>query len=278
MSLIQQQFKTTMPLSHIFMQEWKDQMNGCDNVLFDSLDQFVYLVSKMTQKQDDMCGMTYEKSLDKLIKRESDFPQSKQDLIRTTVRENLFKRGLITEEVYENFRYSTDGTQVGVDVGKYAAGEPDCVITPSRQYIDYFYELYISISYSWNVTNEHVRNNVAKLLATVEELERQHIYIKVNVVLPINGPKKYSGAEGHNKFFSVIPVFSHKDFKDVGVMSAVVNERLLRKFFFAILEDLYGDELSGSYGSPVTLNKAINIGGDFDEVDLFETISNFVGA
>lgn len=278
MSLILEKFNTAMPLPSILPDDWKSEIGGCDAVIFDSLDQFVYLVSKMKQRQDNMCDMTYADALEKLVKRQSDFPQSEQDSIRNLVRKNLFKRGLITEEVYENFRYSTDGTQVGVDVGKYAAGEADCVITPSRQYIDYFYELYVSISYEWSVTNADVRRNVAKLLATVEELERQHVFVKINVVLPIRNPKKYQDGSTHNKFFSIIPVFSHKDFKSVDVMSSVVNDRLLRKFYFAILEDLYGSELSSGYGNPMSLEKAMNIGREFNEVDFFESVKTLTGA
>ena len=187
------------------------------------------------------------------------------------------KRGLITEEIYENFRYATDGTQLGVDVGKYAAGEADCVITPSRQYIDYFYELYISISYSCDVSNETVRSNVAKLLATVEELERKHIFIKINVVLPILNAG-YDDKGNHKNFFSVIPVFSHKDFKSVPIMSSVVNEKLLRKFYFAILENLYGKKIHHGYGYPTQMDKAMNIGYSFNEVDLFKSVVESVGA
>jgi hypothetical protein len=271
-NLVKKHFDTTIPLPNILLQQWKDQLKNSDNVIFDSLDQFVYLVSKLTQKEDDTCGMSYEEALQKLVKRESDFPKSEQESVRNLVRQNLFKRGLITEEVYEDFRYTADGTQVGIDVAKYAAGEPDCVITPSKQYIDYFYELYISISYESTVQNRTVRNNVAKLLATVEELERQHIFVKINIVLPIANHSNHS-----DRFFSIIPIFSHKDFKSVDVMSSVVNDRLLRKFFFAILENLYGRDLHNTYGSPMTLDKTINIGRNINEVDLFETISNFVG-
>jgi len=277
MSLIKEKFNTSAPLPHIFPQDWKDTMQGCDSVLFDNLDQFVYMVSKLKQRQDDNCDMSYEKALNKLVRRESDFPKDEQEKIRNLVRQNLFKRGLITQEVYEDFRYSTDGTKVDVDVGKYAAGEADCVITPAREYIDYFYELYISISYPWCVTNDEVRENVAKLLATVEELERQHVFIKINVVLPIRNPRSHPDENGNNKFFSVIPLFSHKDFKSVDVMSAVVNDRLLRKFFFAIVEDFYSSDLDNGYGNPVQLEKAMNIGYKFDEVELFESIQKSVG-
>lgn len=269
-SLIKEKFNTSVPLPTILPQEWKDSFVSNDNILFDNLDQFIFVVSKLTQKDNDKCGMSYENALKKLIKKESDFPKSDQESIRNLVRNNLFKRGLITEEVYENFKYSTDGTQVGVDIGKYAAGEADCVITPSRQYIDFFYEIYVSISYSYSVPNSEVRNNVAKLLATIEELERKHIFIKINTVLPITNVATVDG--NYRNFFSLIPVFSHKDFKSVDTMSAVVNERLLRKFYFAVIEDLYDENLSYGYGTPVSLKKTMNIGSSFNEVELFESI------
>lgn len=268
-------FDKTTPLPSIYPKEWSDVVQGSWNILFDNLDHFIYKVSKMSQKQDDKCGVYYASALEKLKNGESDFPEEEQESIRNLVRSNLFKRGLITEEVYENFRYGTDGTQVDVDVGKYAAGEPDCVIIPNRVYIDYFYELYINISYSYTVTNEQVRKNVAKLLATVEELERQHIYIKINTVFPASGVS--TNSEHPHYFFSSIPLFSHKDRKSVSTMSAVINDRLLRKFYFAILENLYKSDLSGNYGTVVQLPKTMNIGEEFDEVELFEEISKASG-
>jgi hypothetical protein len=234
-------------------------------------------VSKITQKQDENCGISYKDALKKLSQGVSDFPQSKQDTIRNLVRENLFKRGLITEEIYEDFKYSTDGTQVGIDVGKYASGDAECVITPSKQYIDFFYEIYVNVSYPYWIENSTVRENVAKLLATIEELERQHVFIKINVVLPIHDIKRNSSDSEVNKFFSIIPVFSYKDFKSVDVMSSVVNDRLLRKFYFAILEDLYGNNLNGTYGQATELPKAMNIGNVFNEVEFFETVKNNIG-
>lgn len=275
MSLIRDKFDLYRPLPDILLKEWRDKLQGCEAVIFNNLDHFKHIVSKLSQKEDNKCGVSYEKAVEMLVRNETDFPKEEQESIRNLVRENLFKRGLITEEVYENFRYSTDGTQVGVDVGKYAAGEPDCVMTPSRQYIDYFYELYISISYPWNIENSTVRKNIAKLLATVEELERKHIFIKINVIWPCDHPKIDSADTETNKFFGMIPVFSHKDRKSVETMSAVVNDRLLRKFFFAILEDVYGDNLVSCYGyANDDFKKAMNVGYDFDEVELFQGIES----
>lgn len=271
------EFNLDLPFPDVFPAEWKDTISPCDFMAFRNLDHFKFVVSKLRQRTDSQCGMTYETALQKLLNGDSDFPEEEQASIRNLVRSNLHKRGLISEEVYENFRYSTDGTKVDVDVGKYANGEPDCVITPARQYIDFFYELYISISYPYSTSDAHIRAMCAKLLATVEELERQHIFIKIVLVLPIKGLVNEE-VRGRRNYMAAIPLFSHKDPKSVSMMSSVINERLLRKFFFAVLEDLYGDNLASHYGSAQSLHMALNVGDQFNEVEFFENIVKAVGA
>lgn len=267
-------FNLTTPFPDVFPKSWKEVTHESDFMSFRNLDHFRHLVSKIKQKKDDMCDMPYKDALHKLMKGVSDFPEEEQASIRNLVRSNLHKRGLITEEVYENYKYSVDGTAVGVDVGKYANGEADCVISPTHQYIDFFYELYISISYPWNIANSDIRQHTAKLLATIEELERQHIFIKIALILPI----KDAAVNPGRNFFSAIPLFSHKDMKSVATMSSVVNDRLLRKFYFAILEDLYGSNLANQYGTAVKLKECMNIGNQFDEIEFFENIVKTVGA
>lgn len=262
-------FNLDLPFPDVFPDEWGTQLGARDFMMFRNLDHFRHEVSQLTQKTDDNCNMPYARALEMLLSGETDFPEKEQKSIRNLVRSNLHKRGLITEEVYENFRYSTDGTQVDVDVGKYANGEPDCVMSPSVQYVDFFYELYISVSYAHFVSNEQVRENVAKLLATVEELERQHIFIKIMLILPISGVCRNRDRQN---YFASIPLFSHKTPKSVATMSSIVNDRLLRKFFFAVIEKTYGTDLNSSYGSTVSLPGTMNIGDKFDEVEFFEGV------
>lgn len=272
--MIKEEFNLDLPFPDVFPPEWDKEIGPRDFVMFRNLDHFKHVVSKITQKSDDNCGVSYKKALEMLLNDESDFPEEEQMSIRNLVRKNLFKRGLITEEIYENFRYDVEGTQVGVDVGKYAAGEADCVMVPGRRYVDFFHELYVSISYPYTVSNADVRRNTAKLLATIEELERQHIFIKVTLIFPGHQCGKVPGADISRNFCSTIPLFSHKDQKSVGIMSAVLNDRLLRKFYFAILEDLYQNQISWGYGTPMTLERAMNIGYEFNEVEFFQKIKN----
>ena len=269
MKKLLESFNLKKPLHSLF--PWR-HLNKYDNLEFRNLPHFINTVGQLTQKDDSKCGVTYARALTSLQRKESNFPKEEQESIRNLVRSNLHKRGLITEEVYENFRYATEGTQVGIDIGKYAAGEPDCVITPSRQYVDFFHELFISVSYSYMVTDADIRKNTAKLLAAVEELERQHIFIKITLVLPIGAP-----AENTLGFFSSIPLFHHKEPKSVNTMSAIVNERLLREFYFALLEGLYEDELFTSYGQAQRLDTAMSLGDEFDEIEFFESMQEKVG-
>jgi len=273
MNKILEQFNTELPFPDVFPPDFNAAIGVRDYFSFRNIPHFCHVVSKLIQREDGSCDMTYAVALRKLLAGENDFPQKEQDSIRNLVRENLHKRGLITEEVYEAYRYTVDGTNIGVDIGKYANGESDCVISPARQYIDFFYELYISVSYPYYTKNSTIRANCAKLLATIEELERQHIFIKITAILPINRPS-LSG----RSFFSDLPLFSHKDPKSVNTMSAIINDRLLRKFFFAILENYYGSDLRGSYGTVINVKGAMNVGDKFDEIKFFETIANSVGA
>jgi len=270
-----QDFNSTVPFQDVFSDLWGTDMGPRDFMMFRNLDHFKHEMTKIKQKEDNNCGMTYNNALNMLLMGKTDFPKAEQEDIRNLVRSNLHKRGLITEEVYENFRYTTDGTAVDFDMGKYANGEPDCVMSPSRQYIDFFYELYVNISYPHYISNEAVRKSVARLLATVEELERQHIYIKITLILPI---KNCANNRDRSNFFACVPLFSHKSRKSVDMMSSVVNDRLLRKFFFAVLENLYKKDLSSSYGTATSMDGTMNVGDKFDEIEFFKTVKETVGA
>lgn len=273
MHKILEQFNTGLPFPDTFPESFHKVFGTRDYFSFRNLPHFCHVCSKITQKEDGSCNMSYSEALRKMLAGESDFPEEEQLSIRNLVRSNLHKRGLITEDVYEAYRYTVDGVSVGTDVGKYAAGEPDCVISPARQYIDYFYELYVSVSYPYYIKNEAIRENCAKLLATIEELERQHIFIKVAMVFPDQRPS----TDGRN-FFADVPLFSHKDPKSVDTMSAVINDRLLRKFFFAILENYYEEKLADGYGIAVKMKGSMNIGDTFDEIKFFEEVVCTVGA
>jgi hypothetical protein len=258
--------KLDTPLRDIYPREWKMHFVGeLENIEFRNLDHFKFYVSKLTQRDDTKCGVTYKDALKDLITEQCLFSKEEVELVRNQVRFNLLKRGLITKEVYDRYKYNVDG--LIVDIGELNTGNPECVLTPAHSYVNYFYELYISVSYPYHVSNETILKNAIKLLATIEELERQHIYIKVTLVFIDRRP-----SDKDSTLLVTIPLFSHKQVKTVETMSAVVNDRLLRKFLFALLEDVYAEKLNSGYGTAVGLPTAITL-NNVDEISLFTEIA-----
>lgn len=257
-------------LMDIYPKEWKNtlKMDNTDVLQYRNLTHFKHHVSTLRQKEDNNCGVGYERALKEMLSNTAVINTGDYEIIKNKVKQVLLKRGLISENVYESFEYTVDGQGV-VDVAKYLANDPECILTPKMSYTNYFYELYISISYDWSVTNETIIENMSKILATIELLEKEHYYCKITLVFP---DKRCNYGEGPSNLLVLIPLFSHKDHKSIETMSAVLNDRLLRKFCFAILEDKYKSNLASGYGQSVELDKTINVGYNVNEIELAQQI------
>ena len=257
------------PIRDIHPKAWATVLNTnkLDNAEFRNLQHFKNYCSSITQKKDNMCDVSYAEALNDLLKGKAVLKPNEYESIRNLVRTNLLKRGLISEEVYESYKYDIEG--VAFDVSKIIAEDPQCFLAPSYSYTSYFYELYINVSYAGSVSDSHIREQMCKILATIEELEREHIYIKVTLV-------DCSGAvDNERDLLTVLPLFDYREEKTIGTMSSVLNERLLRKFMFAMSEDIYGNSLSSGYGRPIELPQTIRP-IELNEVDLFTSIYDAV--
>ena len=253
-------------LKDIYPEGWAKAMGEkFDIVEFRNLIHFKQHLKKLTPVDPRRCDVSYEEAMKDLLSNKPMFSTQDYESIRDLVRSNLHKKGLLSEDIYEAFKYSSEG--VIVDIGKIIEEDPECFLTPVKSYTNYFYELYINTSYSGDTDLDTVANNCIKLLATIEELERQHIYIKVVVV---DTAKNIS--MNNDNILVVVPLFSHKDIKTIDTMSSVINDRLLRKFMFTIEEDIYGNNLNSGYGSVIQLPSSINIGNTLNEVELFSNI------
>ena len=252
---------------------WENSINldNTDVYQYRNLQHFKHHVQQLTQKEDTKCGISYAEALKGLLRNTSTMTQGNYEIIKNRVKENLHKRGLISDTIYKSYKYDVQGDII--DVAKVIAQDPMCCLVPNKTYTNYFYELYISVSYPWNVTNETVTENMAKILATVQLLEQEHYYCKITLVMPNTGCNRSNN--GKQNYLGLVPLFSHKDTKTIETMSSVLNDRLLRKFFFAIWEDLYKDDLAYGYGVatnlPLTI-KPVNL----DEVELAQSIINKV--
>jgi len=265
-----QKYSLDKPLKNLYPREWLSHLKGeIDLLEFRNLQHFKNTVSLLTQKQDNMCDISYANALKELVSNTPTITQGDYETVKNKVKNNLLKRGLISDTVYESYKYDVDGDIV--DVAKVIEGDPACMLKPAKSYTNYFYELYISISYPCSVSDEHVRQQLCKILATVQLLEQEHIYTKITLVFPDVNPD----INMDRSLFMILPLYSHKDIKTIETMSSVLNDRLLRKFGFALLEDIYKDDLDGGYGRPVELPYTIRP-VDVNEEELASNIINQV--
>jgi hypothetical protein len=259
---------THSALPDIHPQSWLQKLPTKDTVIFNyrNLLHFKSHVKTLTQADPYKCDVSYDIALKELLTDTPTITEGEYEIIKNRVKQSLLKRGLISESVYESYHYDVEGELW--DVAKVIAEDPACFLVPTEKYISYFYELYISISYPYYVSDSTIRENMAKILATVELLEREHIYCKISLVFP---DQACSSGDKKN-FLATIPLFSHRDQKSIQTMSAVLNDRLLRKFFFAVLEDTFGATLDENYGNAITIPDVINVGDTLDEVEFCKGI------
>jgi hypothetical protein len=255
-------------LNDIHPQSWLQKLPTKDTVIFNyrNLLHFKSHVKTLTQSDTSACGIQYDLALKQLLTDTPTITEGEYEIIKNRVKQSLLKRGLISESVYESYHYDVEGELW--DVAKVIAEDPACFLVPIEKYISYFYELYINISYPYYVSNSTIQDNMAKILATVELLEREHIYCKITLVFP---DENCSSGDKKN-FLATIPLFSHRDPKSIATMSSVLNDRLLRKFFFAVLEDTFGDTLNSNYGIALTIPDVINVGDTLDEIEFCQSI------
>lgn len=254
-------------LRDIYPKEWKDLNDDrhLDILEFRNIQHYKNYLKPLSLKSTSF-GMNYNTCLKDLLKNVPIYDIGNYEIVKNTVKQNLLKRGLISENVYESYKYSVDGEIV--DVSRVINGDPECFLTPNTTYKNYFYELYINFSINGGTSNETIAHNLCKILATVELLEKEHIYCKITAV----DYSAYVSYEDEGRdLLLIVPIFSHKDFKDIKIMSSILNERFLRCFSFAISEHIYGDRLSSGYGKAKTMPNSIRP-INIDEIELASSI------
>lgn len=257
-----------VPFKSIYPQSWRSKLNMEDTHIdeYRNLQHFKHAISGLTQKEDTKCGISYKDAVKELVGNKATMTQGDYEIIKNRVKQNLLKRGLISDSVYESYKYDVQGDIW--DVARVIAQDPMCCLVPNETYTNHFYELYISASYPHWVKDSTVMENMAKILATVELLEREHFYCKITLVVPT---KSVNTGPGKSHYLALIPLFSHQDVKTIEHMSSILNERLLRKFIFATWEDKYGSNIQSNYGYAVELPDAIRP-VDLDECELASSI------
>ena len=246
-------------LSDLYPKAWNKQLENTGQAIdvleFDNLQHFkMYLkdVKLNPGGSANTNSVPFKEALADLVQGKAVMSTASYDTIKAEVKSVLHKRGLITENVYEGYQYDVEGDFI--DIAEYISGNPECMLRPKMSYKNYFYELFISAAYLGGVSDETIKKNVAKILATIQLLEKEHIYIKVTIVAA-----SQDTVEGERTLVVSIPLFSHKEEKTIETMSSIINERFFRTFIFGIREDMYGKDLYSGYGVTINLENAIKL-------------------
>lgn len=244
-------------LSDLYPKPWNAQLKATgqevDVLEFNNLQhfkQYLKTVKLNAGGSADRNSVPFKEALNDLVQGVAVMSPESYATIKNEVKSVLHKRGLISEEVYEGYEYDIEGDFI--DIATYAAGNPECMLKPKMSYKNYFYELFISAAYLSDVSDATVKKNVAKILATIQLLEKEHIYIKVTIVAASKNT-----VYGKKTLVVAIPLFSHKEEKTIETMSSIINERFFRTFIFGIREDMYGSDLYSGYGRTIDLKEAI---------------------
>jgi len=238
---------------------------------FRNLQHFKHTMSKLTLKSNSFEQVSYEECVSDLMQGKGLIEPKEYELIKSKVKENLIAKRLISKDIYQGFEYTTEGDTI--DVARFASGNPECCIKPKYKGKVDFYELNINTAVLESVSEKTIKDRIARILATVELLEQKRIYIKINAIT-YSTDVSYSSKFDKHDVCVVVPVFSHKEPKDITKMSSVLNSRFHRKFTFAIRESIYGNNIDSGYGCSGALPKTINIKDNLDECVLAESIIN----
>ncbi len=245
-------------LPDLYPKSWEKQLfkQKCDILEFDNIGHFKQYLKKIELNKNGSANrqtVPFATALEELLQGVPVISAKKFSTIKQEVKSILHKRGLISENIYEGYEYDIAGEVI--DIAKYIAEDPECMLKPKYKYKSYFYEMFISAAYLANVSDTVIKNNIAKILATVQLLEQEHIYIKITIV----AASQNVTSVGDTTLMVAIPLFSHKDEKTIDTMSSIINERFFRTFIFGIREDKYKKNLSSGYGKTIDLKETIRL-------------------
>jgi len=125
------------------------------------------------------------KAYKKLDEKDSNYDKLYDDVAKK-VKSKLIARGFKTSLLYGNVEFSTENTGM-MSKTRAMLGRRDCYFKNST-YDDskLFHDIYINLSYSWEVSNSTIRNNSYALFALVSALSKV-IGMRVYVVNHVSG-------------------------------------------------------------------------------------------
>jgi len=219
---------------------------------------------------------TFKEALDLILKPYGEPPvkiKDKVESIEMKIRNNLHKKGLLTDWIAEDYYYDVEGVEI--DIAKLIEGDPECYLKPNKKYKDHFYTLNINVAVSWMVSTETIIDAFCRVIAVVVALEKRGHKIQ----LFATSITKRVSTDGRSSLINVC-IKNYDEFVNIKAIARIIYPSYLRRLIFKCEEVKYQKTLSGGYGQPVNkLHGVITLDSSLKEEELLNSIvERYVGA
>ena len=254
--------------------------NKLDMIQFNNIRQFAAYIksiehietpSKSSQKSDSAWSGTknFEDAMNLILKPYGEPPKeikTKVESIEHKIRNNLHKKGLLTDWIAEDYHYDVEGVEI--DIAKLIEGDPECYLKPNKKYKDHFYDLNVNIAVSAGNSVDAIVDSFCKVIAVVIALEKRGHKIR----LFASSISKNVSTDGRSSFINVC-VKNYDEFVDLKAIARIIYPSYLRRLIFKVEEVKYMGKLSGGYGQAVNgLKGCVTLHSSLNEEELLNKI------
>ncbi len=212
---------------------------------------------------------TFEDALDLVLKPFGEPPveiKTKVESIEHKIRNNLHKKGLLTDTIAEDYHYDVEGVEI--DIAKLIAHDPECYLKPNKKYKDHFYDLNVNVAVAYHQSTDTIIDAFCKVIAVVIALERRGHKIR----LFASSITKNASTEGRSSMINVC-IKNYDEFVNLKAIARIIYPSYLRRLIFKVEEVAYQDKLSGGYGQAVNdLKGVVTLDSSLNEEDLLNRI------
>jgi hypothetical protein len=211
---------------------------------------------------------TFDEALDLIMKPYGEPPyaiKTRVEEIEQKIRNNLHKKGLLTDWIAEDYMYDVEGVEI--DIAKLIEGDPECYLKPNKKYKDHFYDLNINVAVAYTQSTDTIINAFCKVIAVVHSLEKRGHKIR----LFASSVTKNATSERHSIIDVCIKNFD--EFVDIKAMARIIYPSFLRRVVFKVEEVKYQRDLASGYGKAVNdLKGVITLDSSLKEEELLNRI------
>jgi len=195
----------------------------------------------------------FEDALELVLKPYGEPPVDIKDAvldIEAKIRNNLHKKGLLTDWLVEDYHYDVEGVEI--DIGKLIAGDAECYLKPNKKYKDHFYDLYINIGVAHYVTTNQIIEAFCNVIAVIVSLEKRGHKIR----LFASSFSKDVSTDGRSSIINVC-VKRYDEWINIKSIARIIYPSFLRRLIFKFEEVQYDKKLVSGYGLAINGLKGV---------------------